>query len=335
MAYVGVSGQFDGGLTNPSRQPGGRFSYLGFGQQKPAGTKPLATGPAAGGGVGAAGVSGTTLPTQSTDEYWPWEMPRPGGLWTNPTAGKADARKAGDPEFKYGPNARPWAYVNYAGDRQGPADEGPKVADYVSAPGMPGYTPGGGDAASAAAGAYQSYDPTLWNEPDIGIPEAGVNTREIVNALKPQLEEEMAAGMGNAARRFGALGQLQGTGYADTLGNVERKMFSDLNALNYKYDYDAAQADANRKSTAREGTLGRAYGAWGQTEGMRAGEANRRTGYNVGQQDREDEMSRFNASRADTEADRKGAFDWKKYSAGLSEAERQQMYDQLKLQFGG
>lgn len=255
------------------------------------------------------------LPGQSTDEYWPWQLPQ-----GNPTSGQAGVDHG---------------FITPGSKARGQEDAGPGVADYVGAPEMPGFTPGGGDAAAAAAGRYVAYNPTLWNEPDIGIPEAGVNTREIVNALKPQLEEEMAAGMGNAARRFGSLGQLKGTGYADTLGNVERKMFSDLNALNYKYDYDAAQADANRKSAAREGTLGRAYGAWGQTEGMRAGEANRRTGYNVGQQDRADEMSRFNAGRADNEAARKGAFDWKKYSAGLSEAERQQMYDQLKLQFGG
>ncbi|HET6456907.1 MAG TPA: hypothetical protein VFI02_21110, partial [Armatimonadota bacterium] len=149
-----------------------------------------------------------------------------------------------------------------------------------------------------------------------------------------RLEEEMAAGMGNAARRFGALGGLKGTGYATTLGASERKMFEDLNAMNYKYDYDAAQADANRMSTAREGTLGRAYGAWGQTENARANEANRRTGYNVGQQDRANETSRFNASRADSEAARKGGFDWQKYGAGLSEAQRKQMYDQMMLDYG-
>jgi len=317
MAYIGTGGQFDPGLTNPSRQPGRLGITPGMANpgMKPLGTKPLPITPPITGGGGVPGQGPVALSAGS----WPW-----------PTTPQSPAQPA-TPKTPYdGSPTRTGAgkAAHFSWENDG-------IADYGAAPDMPTYTPGGVPIAGARAGAYQSYNPTAWNEPDIGIPEAGVNTRDIVASLKPRLEEEMAAGMGNAARRFGALGGLKGTGYATTLGASERKMFEDLNAMNYKYDYDAAQADANRMSTAREGTLGRAYGAWGQTENARANEANRRTGYNVGQQDRANETSRFNASRADSEAARKGGFDWQKYGAGLSEAQRKQMYDQMMLDYGG
>ena len=316
MAYIGTGGQFDPGLTNPSRQPGRLGITPGMANpgMKPLGTKPLPITPPITGGGGVPGQGPVALSAGS----WPW-----------PTTPQSPAQPA-TPKTPYdGSPTRTGAgkAAHFSWENDG-------IADYGAAPDMPTYTPGGVPIAGARAGAYQSYNPTAWNEPDIGIPEAGVNTRDIVASLKPRLEEEMAAGMGNAARRFGSLGGLKGTGYATTLGASERKMFEDLNALNYKYDYDAAQQDANRKSTARENTLDRELSGYGTYGGLMSDEASRHTNYGVDQQKIANDVAKNNQSVQNQGVQINNKQDWDEYMAGLSEAQRKQIYDQMMLDYG-
>lgn len=329
MAYVGTGGQFDPGLTNPSRQPG----RLGItpGMANP-GMKPLGTKPMPIPGVPVTNPQqpiippGVLPPTNSQgqtaedqrgtwNDKWPWP--------TTPTT----------PTSPINPNATNGVTPGSKGVPQ--KQQGPGVAPLVPGPPIPTGGQTAGPISGAPAGQYYGYTPDKWKPSDIDIPEAGVDTRAIVNALKPRLEEEMAAGMGNAARRMGALGGLKSSGYATTLGNSERKMFSDLNALNYQYDYDAAQQDANRRSTARENTLDRELSGYGTYGGLMSDEASRHTGYGVDQQQIANDISKTNADLQNQGVQINNKQDWDEYMAGLSEAERKQMYDQMMLDYGG
>jgi hypothetical protein len=104
--------------------------------------------------------------------------------------------------------------------------------------------------------------PAGWEAPDIGIPEAGVDIRAIVESRRHLLDEEMGGQMSASARRLGAGGMLAGSEYVDELGQAERSRDLDLAALYYDYDYRAAQSDADRRSTARENILNRSLSAW-------------------------------------------------------------------------
>ena len=324
MAYIGTGGQFDPGLTNPSRQMPGRLPIqpgMGNPDMKPIGTKPLPITPPITGGGGVTGV-GNLPPTylgqpQSAVSAGSWPWP------TTPTT----------PTSPINPNATNGVTPGSKGVPQ--KQQGPGVAPLVPGPPIPTGGQTAGPISGAPAGQYYGYTPEKWKPSDIDIPEAGVNTRDIVAALKPRLEEEMAAGMGDAARRFGALGGLKGTGYATTLGASERKMFEDLNALNYKYDYDAAQQDANRKSTARENTLDRELSGYGTYGGLMSDEASRHTNYGVDQQKIANDVAKNNQSVQNQGVQINNKQDWDEYMAGLSEAQRKQIYDQMMLDYGG
>jgi hypothetical protein len=119
---------------------------------------------------------------------------------------------------------------------------------------------------------YTGYAGSKWTAPDTGIPEAGVDTRAVVDASRHFLDEKMATEGGEAAARLGKLGILssgggRGSGYAGTLAESERARDRDLAGLYYQYDYDAAQQDANRRSAAREGFLNRDFQAHEGYEG--------------------------------------------------------------------
>jgi len=120
---------------------------------------------------------------------------------------------------------------------------------------------------------YAGYAGSKWEAPDMGgAPQAGVDTRAVVDATRHFLDEKMATEGGEAAAALGKLGILssgggRGSGYAGTLGESERARDRDLAGLYYQYDYDAAQQDANRASTAREGDLNRSLSAHEGQEG--------------------------------------------------------------------
>lgn len=104
--------------------------------------------------------------------------------------------------------------------------------------------------------------PDEWVAPEMAIPEAGVNIRDIVESRRHMLDEEMGGQMADAARRMGGSGMLMSSDYVDRLGAAERARDRDLAALYYDYDYNAAQQDATRKAAAREAALDRALQSW-------------------------------------------------------------------------
>jgi hypothetical protein len=251
---------------------------------------------------------------------------------------------------------------------RGGAPAAAAAGEYVAAPGGENYP------AAAAAAEYLGFTPKSWKEPNVAIPEAGVDTRKVVDSTRHYLDENMQKSFADAARRMGALGGLVSTGYAGKIGEAERARDRDLAGLYYKYDYDAAQQDASRKAAARENMLQRAFGGWGKEQDLLAGEAARHTGFNVGQQDRADAYNRskygaesseaarrtaYNVGQQDRadaisgrnygydaaeaarktafdtgEASRETAFNWDKYGADLSEAQRRQIWEQLRSRYG-
>jgi len=310
MAYIGTGGQFDSGLTNPSR---GRFGFLNNqAQLNQQGTKPLPiTQGLTQSPKPASGVSGTTLPAQPTDQYWPWQLPA--------TQGPQSLHNSG---------------ISW-NDTNEKITQKPAYPEYIPPPEFPDMAKNPNPIVGATPAEYMKYNPNYWKEPDIAIPEAGVDTRAIVDSTKHFLDEEMAGGMGDAARRFGALGGLRSTGYEDTLGDVQRKRDLDLASEYYKWDYNAAQADADRKSRAREGTLGRAYSGWDAEQNRIFNDLASNNDFNLKQQQIANEIAKANQGNEQFIASEENDYGLKKYGAGLSEAERKQMYNLLKMQFGG
>ena len=324
MAYIGVSNRFDGGLTNPSRQIGGgnpalMGAFVGKDpRQMPGGTKPTSPVSAPISGVSSA------MPQTSTaqgNEYWAWPT---GGGGTQPAPAPAQKPTV------YGPGADPSRGVVFSGEQK----QNDPIGPYIDAPPIPTAAAPGKYVGSAPAGAYVGYNPTAYQEEEIDIPEAGVDTRKVVESTRHFLDEEMAGGMADAARRFGMLGGLKSSGYAGTLGEKQRARDRDLAGMYYKYDYDAAQQDASRKSAAREGRLQRGYGAWGTLEGLKFNESGRHTDYNVKQQEIANSEAGRETGHNVGQQDRENALNLSLYGLGASEAERRQAYEQLKKLYG-
>ena len=321
MAYAGVSGRFGMGLQNPqgnrltapaSRGP--RVLPMQPGQQ----TAPLQP-------TGRA-TPGATQPVASPQMgQYDYAVPKPSGT----VVGRGGA-------FDYLPVGGPVnANAAYLG---GPQQQGPKPIG-LDEPGIPGSANlATASTADFVGGQYTGYDPTKWEQPEIDIPDAGVDTRKVVDSTKHFLDEEMAGGMAETARRFGALGGLRSSGYMGSLGNLERKRDLDLASAYYKYDYDAAQSDANRRSAARENTLNRAFQGWGKYEDLLSGEASRKTNFSQTESDRATRNDQFNAgNETNVSISNAGAlnnFDWNRYGAELSAAQRQQIYQQLLEEYG-
>jgi hypothetical protein len=120
---------------------------------------------------------------------------------------------------------------------------------------------------------WEDWEGESWG--GVGNTGAGVDTRAIVEATGAYLTERMGGEMADAARKFGSLGMLSsggglGGGYMGTLGESQRGRDRDFAALQHQYDFQAAQADANRRMKAKELELRafedkerRRYGAWG------------------------------------------------------------------------
>ena len=120
---------------------------------------------------------------------------------------------------------------------------------------------------------WEGWEGSEWG--GVGNTGANVDTRAIVEATGAYLNERMGGEMGDAARKFGSLGMLSsggglGGGYMGTLGESERGRDRDFASLQHQYDFQAAQADANRRMQAAELDLRaweagekRKYGEWG------------------------------------------------------------------------
>lgn len=315
MAYIGQSGQFDGGLTNPARQKPS-FNPLMV-NSKPTGTKPLPITPnPTGSSPGATPTAnGTPAPAQSTDQYWPWPTSGTGSTTGSPINP--------NPTNGVQPGSNGPIHTNKPGIGPAPAD--------VPFPDM---VQGAADITGNPS-SYIGYNPNYWKPEDIAIPEAGVDTRAIVESTRHFLDEEMAGGMGDAARRLGALGGLKSSGYAGTLGNIQRKRDLDLAAEYYKWDYDAAQQDANRKSTARENTLNRSLESWNSEQQRIFGDIANHNDFNVKQQQIALDIAKSNQDSQNQKATAQNNYNLDKYAADLTAAEKKELYDYLKEQYGG
>ena len=101
-----------------------------------------------------------------------------------------------------------------------------------------------------------------WNQTTNGMAETpqALNPLNVINALKPQIEQEQQNQFANAANKFGRAGMLQstgnGSGYQDALLNVARKSASDLAAQYWGITNQAAENQANRSMTAAQNLAG-------------------------------------------------------------------------------
>jgi hypothetical protein len=244
------------------------------------------------------GTRSTASPTSSVFERPDW-MTYSGHAGQGP----AGPRGPGHPMYDEKNPGYGWREIT------NPADIAAGIRRYIDANGVvrtirsggSHYGGGGGGRGrgfGAGYGAHQGKDPYWWLQgfdrkageapspfevtaftgssymaPELAIPEAGVDTRAVVGSMRHFLDEEMSGEMADAARRAGAAGMLDSSTYGKALGEAERSRDRDLASLYYQYDYDAAQADAQRKLQSRLQTqqlmhqaeldrLAREYDAW-------------------------------------------------------------------------
>lgn len=291
--YPGVSGRFAGGITNPSQN---RMLSSGAGLMKP--------------NAGALRPTGRMAPVVGPrapfDAATPKNYGR--GLWGGPQGPQSITKDLSGGGVHSSMGLKDWAKPDFYDFQAGP--ERPTMA-------------GAGYVGGRFTGAdYTDYNPELWtDQPD-------VDTRAIVDASRHFYEDDMAQRMGEASRRFGASGAIRSSGHREGLEDAERKMFSDINALGMKYDYDAAQQDASRSLSAFSDYEARRAQEAARATGFSQSEAARRTGYDTGEAGR---RTNFNVGQQD----RTNQFNWQDYGADLSERERRQMYDMLKMKYGG
>ena len=126
-------------------------------------------------------------------------------------------------------------------------------------------------------GGYNYKLPGNWDPSNYDIPELKTSPWDVVESLRPLLNEQVSKGFGEAAQRFGASGGggggglLRGTPYARALGDVERGALADLNREVVTTQYDASKLQAQMEQAQRENALNRALEAWGQMGGWQMG----------------------------------------------------------------
>lgn len=326
-AYPGVDGRFSPGISNPSQNV---MLRSGTGLRKPLGqTKPTKPISVPLGDPQQASIGGWGKQAPNPDQFWAW-----GG--SSPEV----------PGYVGGPEIP--GYTGGAGSKGGAQYAG---AEYV----RPTAGPADFVGADYTGANYTAYDPRSWSD------QPNVNTREVVAAFKPQLEEEMAQNMGEASRRFGASGAIRSSGHRRGLESAERKMFGDLNALEMKYGYDASQQDANRSLQAFSDFERRRAAEAGRRTGFDQSEAARRTGFDVGQAGAENAYNQYAYGADVGEAARETGFNQNEaaretgfnlgqqgaenqfnqwaYGAGAGAADKQNaynrwLYEQMKQKFG-
>jgi len=153
---------------------------------------------------------------------------------------------------------------------------------------------------------WEDWEGGSWG--GVGNTGANVDTRAVVAATGAYLDERMGGEMADAARKFGGLGMLSsggglGGGYMGTLGESERGRDRDFAALQHQYDFQAAQADADRRMKAAELELRafedserRRYGAWGAKQEHGWGGFDAGTDYDRYRYDQEMDQASINAA---------------------------------------
>lgn len=255
MPYGGVSGRFGSGWGNPNYSAGGGSSW----------GRPDTRPPSSNNYVGPSMTNYTSgtggQPGRYTTSGSAWSMVN------DPTVGDGVTKyfnsQTGETYYDY-PKVDINAYKNYRPTHKGP-DTGESfwwLNNLGSA--LAAQKNQGSPTTEWEDWEGSEYEaPAGWVAPETAIPEAGVDTRAIVESRRHRLDEEMGGQMSASAARLGAGGMLAGSEYANELGQAERARDNDLAALYYQYDYDAAQKDADRMSAARENMLNRDLSAWG------------------------------------------------------------------------
>jgi hypothetical protein len=115
------------------------------------------------------------------------------------------------------------------------------------------YQGGGGGQVTPGEG-YQGFD-----YESIG---SGIDPSAVIAAQEYKLQEAMEGDMARAGGRAGASGFAMSTPYANQLGEAARSASMDRNALTMQYQYDAAQAQAQRDSAQQQQAAQLDFGGW-------------------------------------------------------------------------
>lgn len=101
---------------------------------------------------------------------------------------------------------------------------------------------------------------------------SGIDPSAVIGAQEYKLQETMEADMARAGGRAGASGFSMSTPYANELGEAARRASQDRNALTLQYQYDAAQAQAQRDLAQQQQAAQLDFGGWqtGYQGGMQA-----------------------------------------------------------------
>jgi hypothetical protein len=115
------------------------------------------------------------------------------------------------------------------------------------------YQGGGGGQVTPGEG-YQGFD-----YESIG---SGIDPSAVIAAQEYKLQEAMEGDMARAGGRAGASGFAMSTPYANQLGEAARSASMDRNALTMQYQYDAAQAQAQRDSAQQQQAAQLDFSGW-------------------------------------------------------------------------
>ena len=187
--------------------------------------------------------------------------------------------------------------------------EGPEIPDYVG--------PGGGMPEYVGAN-YTSFDPTRWQDDA-----RHVAVRDVVDASRHYLDEEMMGNMAEASRRFGGSGAIRSSGHLGALTDAERKRDRDLGEMYHRYAFQAGEGDANR-----------GLQAWQAHQDAMAREAARRTGFDVGQAAGQTAHNVTLAGLERQDAASENAYNRFAYGAGMDETRRRAQYEQDEWMWG-
>jgi hypothetical protein len=124
------------------------------------------------------------------------------------------------------------------------------------------------DSFMSGGGSYEKGGgivPDEWNQESANVPKSSIDPMAVIRSALPGLQEQADRGMASAAQRLGQAGiPLQSSGYAQKLGDVQRKMGADLNELTMRTLGEHAEHQAGREQEAQQRGYDRSLDAWGR-----------------------------------------------------------------------
>ncbi len=164
---------------------------------------------------------------------------------------------------------------------------------------------------------FAGYEGSTWSPEGSGYEGGPVDTSGLIDATAALIAERRDTEGGEAARKFGKLGMMMsggglGAGYSGTLAESERGYGRDVAEMTNRYRFQAEQADAQARETARQRGLDRSFAAHEGTEGRRFGSFGAEQDYDKFKYGAGSEYDRFKygaelgeSDRAQQDADRK------------------------------